>query len=1314
MASRSDQALPALEKRVEENPESLAFARLADAYRKKGDVQRAIDICTDGLNKHPDYATGHIILGRCRLEQESFDHALHEFTETCRLDRNNQMAIKMLADIYSKQGREGKAGDLYNILLRMDPENPTLLHLTGLYKGDGKNEVLAVVQDETPSAATRPQTSVPSSGRTEEIDLSDIGSLQTDAATTPVDSIESKEQTSLPPETGTEGEDFDSDEITGVDVSSRLEEMFGNESDESKIEEGQPGPAVDDLGELQPTIPILREEPDDGEVTGDDVTSRMDAIFGKEESAGFGQSSDDVTEEDEDDVSGDDLIGKIDEVFSHEESGKRAAPENGRSGDDDLDTGDSAVSDPMHGMSTVEQSDHEDSDMDEVSGDDVVGKIDELFSSDDVPDENDSSRAATIELEDSEDLETNSVRTAESEPDSDEILGDDIAGKVDELFASEGTAEDTNTSTTDLSPEDTATDLTGSMPEEPVSLNMESDEVSGDDIVNKMDEVFSGGSDSDADYVSGAETLELDSETMESDNKARQLKDPVDSDSMAHGLENQHDDLLIGENSDMDTETTATSESETPSGSLDRGDGGEEDRGIVIETDPDEVSGDDIVGRIDELLGDSESVDSEDHVNLDSLSESDASSQTAELDQPDLSTLQGLGAAGNSETSIAETSDSEESHVSGNDVVDRIDDMMSDEQRETAGEDVQDTAEIGEETMILDREMFGESVTFDESGPAENREGISETGTESEEKTDITSEQDEDFAIVESGEEDADESDEFARTMELDRRDLPGFNRSDETGETRSGGEQAQEENDEVLEPLDLGGRDLDDDEVETIENAETGIVETLDHVEEPAPEDSDEADEDTIILDRPGKDASRQTPERQEHINIDEMLMDDASEDDIDGLATGETIVMDRNALRHAAGLTTGEFGSKDRSASRKAGEEARNDQETPMPESSHGDRESPTSFNADSEQAVSGEISEFGSDTDGGQAQSYTERIPVQSEKDDDEVPSREIDKGTAGREPTLSTDFSDTLEDEIEGIDDDAPEISGEDIAGRLDEMFSTEDVLEDTIPDDGDEEMDSEEVSPGFYTVEGESATSQDSRNDSAPREESEARDGSDKSQVQQTSGESALTEEDVSEIPEPLEQSELSKDHDSEEPVSETLESPEESEMSESSETLVPSGRFENVASESSDETYYKEDAAIGRDPGRKGKPEKSMGASIPDHVLTPTLADIYFQQGQPYPALEIYRRLAAKDPDNERIQDRIKEIEAAVTRSDEQESRFPGEQDGKVHRKSAGATREGHAGNSTKPPLKGVKIKKKVKERIKRQTKRKPRTKKNK
>ncbi|MGM0462350.1 MAG: hypothetical protein ACQEQ4_08035, partial [Fibrobacterota bacterium] len=58
------------------------------------------------------------------------------------------------------------------------------------------------------------------------------------------------------------------------------------------------------------------------------------------------------------------------------------------------------------------------------------------------------------------------------------------------------------------------------------------------------------------------------------------------------------------------------------------------------------------------------------------------------------------------------------------------------------------------------------------------------------------------------------------------------------------------------------------------------------------------------------------------------------------------------------------------------------------------------------------------------------------------------------------------------------------------------------------------------------------------------------------------------------------------------------------------------------------------------------------GDHIPDHVLTPTFADIYLQQGQPHLAREIYRRLAQNQTDNEEYLQKIATIDAIIEESE--------------------------------------------------------------
>lgn len=133
----ADKDTELLEKRFRKSPESRLFSRIADNYRKEGNFSRAIELCLEGIQKHPDYVTGHIILGRCYFEQQNYNDAFDEFKKVCTIDRHNQIALKMLAEIFVLQNMNQKAGSIYEILYNMDPYNKSIAKMASQYPSDG-------------------------------------------------------------------------------------------------------------------------------------------------------------------------------------------------------------------------------------------------------------------------------------------------------------------------------------------------------------------------------------------------------------------------------------------------------------------------------------------------------------------------------------------------------------------------------------------------------------------------------------------------------------------------------------------------------------------------------------------------------------------------------------------------------------------------------------------------------------------------------------------------------------------------------------------------------------------------------------------------------------------------------------------------------------------------------------------------------------------------------------------------------------------------------------------------------------------------
>ena len=112
-----------LERRHRENPDGRTFAPLADAYRKAGDVPRALEILKTGLQLHPDYLSASIVLGRCHLDLGDLPSAETAFRRVLDLDKENVIAIKALADITERQARFDESEHWLNYLLSIDGSN---------------------------------------------------------------------------------------------------------------------------------------------------------------------------------------------------------------------------------------------------------------------------------------------------------------------------------------------------------------------------------------------------------------------------------------------------------------------------------------------------------------------------------------------------------------------------------------------------------------------------------------------------------------------------------------------------------------------------------------------------------------------------------------------------------------------------------------------------------------------------------------------------------------------------------------------------------------------------------------------------------------------------------------------------------------------------------------------------------------------------------------------------------------------------------------------------------------------------------------
>lgn len=124
-----------LERRYAENPKGRNFAPLADAYRKAGQLDQAVELCTSGLEHHPDYVSAHIVFGRCLIDQHKDDNAAVVFRKVLELDPENVIAFRVLAEIGTRSGRPDETVLWLTKLLAADPMNGDAAEALAVAKG---------------------------------------------------------------------------------------------------------------------------------------------------------------------------------------------------------------------------------------------------------------------------------------------------------------------------------------------------------------------------------------------------------------------------------------------------------------------------------------------------------------------------------------------------------------------------------------------------------------------------------------------------------------------------------------------------------------------------------------------------------------------------------------------------------------------------------------------------------------------------------------------------------------------------------------------------------------------------------------------------------------------------------------------------------------------------------------------------------------------------------------------------------------------------------------------------------------------------
>ncbi len=162
-------------KLLDANPNSKIFAALAEAYRKKGDLDQAFRICQAGLRIHPDYGSAHMVMARINVDKGMFDWAEIEARKIIDLEGNSHATDLLLAEIYINKNDMAQATKLLDELQKNDPSNKQVKNLLEIAKKHEVSSAIEINEKQVPppksEETTVPKKNEESIGHKELIDI---------------------------------------------------------------------------------------------------------------------------------------------------------------------------------------------------------------------------------------------------------------------------------------------------------------------------------------------------------------------------------------------------------------------------------------------------------------------------------------------------------------------------------------------------------------------------------------------------------------------------------------------------------------------------------------------------------------------------------------------------------------------------------------------------------------------------------------------------------------------------------------------------------------------------------------------------------------------------------------------------------------------------------------------------------------------------------------------------------------------------------------------------------------------------------------
>jgi tetratricopeptide (TPR) repeat protein len=117
--------------RMAEEPGSLAFLELAEALRRRGQLEAAFKVARGGLSRYPGLADAHDLMARVLSDQGDLAGAFDAWSSALQLDPMRTSALKGIAFLYFRAGDTPAALDHLQRAMEIDPDDPTIRQAFG-------------------------------------------------------------------------------------------------------------------------------------------------------------------------------------------------------------------------------------------------------------------------------------------------------------------------------------------------------------------------------------------------------------------------------------------------------------------------------------------------------------------------------------------------------------------------------------------------------------------------------------------------------------------------------------------------------------------------------------------------------------------------------------------------------------------------------------------------------------------------------------------------------------------------------------------------------------------------------------------------------------------------------------------------------------------------------------------------------------------------------------------------------------------------------------------------------------------------------